>query len=350
MRYVIQTFLVNCGIGAVPALFYFWFSESPSVARGFQTFYWSALFANAIGFPASYVMPRAVPKLYRYSPSIRWLAILGLLGLIAFAGSSVVSYLMALAGVLSWSEFASVWLKSLKLSLVLTLAFGIGEVVYYQNRHRLEETTLALRTRELEKERAEKLASEARLQSLESRIHPHFLFNALNSVSALIREQPELAERQVERISRFLRFALDRGGSSFVPLAEELRIVRDYLEIEKTRFAERLHFSIEAPSEALSIDVPPLSIQTLVENAVKYAVAPRREGGEIRVAAAISDGRLLIDVHDDGPGFDAGSTPAGHGLDLLQGRLAAHFGDAAALRFRNGVGMTVTLEVPCARS
>jgi LytS/YehU family sensor histidine kinase len=257
---------------------------------------------------------------------------------------------MASSGTVSWSGFPRLWLSSLKMSLVLTLAFGIGSVIYYQHRYRLEETTLALRTRELEKERAEKLATEARLQSLESRIHPHFLFNALNSVSALIREQPELAERQVERISRFLRFALDRGSSGLVPLSDELRIVADYLEIERTRFGERLSFDITAPPETLAVQVPALAVQTLVENSVKFAVAPRREGGAIHVSASLEGSRLAVEVRDDGPGFEPALRPSGHGLDLLQGRLAAHFGAAAALQFRNGSGMSVTMEIPCGPS
>jgi sensor histidine kinase YesM len=313
-------------------------------------FLWSTLYANAIGFPASYIMPRAMPPLYRYSPRVRWAATVAILAAIALAGSTVVSLLMASSGTVSWSGFPRLWLSSLKMSLVLTLAFGIGSVIYYQHRYRLEETTLALRTRELEKERAEKLATEARLQSLESRIHPHFLFNALNSVSALIREQPELAERQVERISRFLRFALDRGSSGLVPLSDELRIVADYLEIERTRFGERLSFDITAPPEALAVQVPALAVQTLVENSVKFAVAPRREGGAIHVSASLEGSRLAVEVRDDGPGFEPALRPSGHGLDLLQGRLAAHFGAAAALQFRNGSGMSVTMEIPCGPS
>lgn len=350
MRNALQLFLINCAIGAVPVVLYLWFAANPSLAQALEAFLWSSLYANAIGFPASYIMPRAMPRLYRYSPRHRWLSTVLLLAAIAIGGSTLVSLLMAASGAVPWSGFPGLWRNSLKMSVLLTMAFGIGSVLYHQNRNRLEETTLALRDRELEKERAEKLASEARLQSLESRIHPHFLFNALNSVSALIREQPDLAERQIERISRFLRFALDRSAASSVTLAEELRIVKDYLEIEQTRFGGRLRFSMDSAPETLAGNVPPLSVQTLVENSVKYAVSPRREGGEIRVAASLAHGSLRVEVHDDGPGFDPATAPAGHGLDLLQRRLAAHFGDRAALRFRNGAGMSVIMEIPCGHS
>lgn len=350
MPYLLQTFLINCGIAAVPALLYLLFASRAELSESLRIFVWSSLYANAIGFPAAYILPRLMPRLSRYRPQVRWAAVVALLAAIGIAGSTLVSLLLAASEGSVSSKFAAFWVGSLKISLALTLTFGIGSILYRQNRSRLEETTLALRTRELEMERAEKLAAEARLQSLESRIHPHFLFNALNSVSALIREQPELAERQVERICRFLRFALDRGSAGLVPLAEELRIVADYLEIERTRFGPRLRFQIEAPPETLGAEVPALSVQTLVENSVKYAVAPRREGGMIRVVASLAGDGLSIGVHDDGPGFDASIQPAGHGLDLLRGRLAAHFGNRAALQFSNGAGMSVRMEVPCVRS
>jgi LytS/YehU family sensor histidine kinase len=238
----------------------------------------------------------------------------------------------------------------MKYSILITMTFGFGTSVFFDIRTRLQETTLALRTRELEKERALKLASEARLQSLESRVHPHFLFNALNSVAALIREDPERAELQIERISRFLRYALDRGASHTVTLEEELRMVRDYLEIEQTRFGSRLRFSLDSALEASGARIPPMAVQTLVENSVKYAVAPRREGGGIRVRADREFSAVRVEIWDDGHGFDPAARPAGHGLDLLEGRLNSLYGDAAGLGFRNGRGMSVSLKIPFAHS
>src|SRR5437764_15089871 len=103
-----------------------------------------------------------------------------------------------------------------------------------------------MRTRQLEEASARKLATEARLSSLESRIHPHFLFNTLNSISSLIREDPVRAERTVERLAALLRYSLDVNARGLAPLRHELKIVRDYLEIEHTRFGERLRYSVEA--------------------------------------------------------------------------------------------------------
>jgi LytS/YehU family sensor histidine kinase len=191
--------------------------------------------------------------------------------------------------------------------------------------------TAQIKEQQLAEERLRQAATEARLSSLESRIHPHFLFNTLNSISALIRENPVEAERMVERLAALLRFSLDSSGARLVPLAQELAIVRAYLEIEKVRFGARLSYRILADPSLDSLQVPPLSVQTLVENSVKFAVSPRREGAEITVRVQQRNGKPAIDVLDNGPGFSLADVKAGHGLDLLQSRLAAQFGPSSAL-------------------
>jgi len=127
-----------------------------------------------------------------------------------------------------------------------------------------------------------------------------------------------------------------------VPLARELKIVRDYLEIERTRFGERLRFTIDAPTAFDEIGVPPLAIQTLVENSVKHVVAARREGGSISVHAAAQNGRLVVSVSDDGPGISEEAVIKGHGLAVLRERLQVLFGGAGALRLSaSGVEMEI---------
>ena len=150
-----------------------------------------------------------------------------------------------------------------------------------------------------------KEATEAQLASLESRIHPHFLFNTINSVSSLIHEDPDRAERLLERMAALLRFSLDANQSGLVPLEREMKIVSDYLEIEKTRFGDRLRFKVECSPAIAHMGIPPLSVQTLVENSVKFAVAPRREGGQILVRASAENNHLEIAVWDDGAPFFA---------------------------------------------
>ena len=121
--------------------------------------------------------------------------------------------------------------------------------------------------------------------------------------------------------------------------------MRGYLEIEKARFGDRLQFSVEYPPEMSETAVPPLSVQTLVENSVKYAVAPKREGGIDRCFRhRIEDSNLEIEVRDDGAGVDLATIPAGHGLDLLQSRLHTIYEGAARLRAE---GSSVFISLPC---
>jgi LytS/YehU family sensor histidine kinase len=136
-----------------------------------------------------------------------------------------------------------------------------------------------------------------------------------------------------------------------VPLEEELRLVRAYLDIERVRFGDRLRYDVRLADGTGSAAVPRMAVQTLVENSVKYAVAPRREGGTIGVTAVAIDGRVVVTVEDDGPGFDATRRPEGHGLALLDARLAMLFGGGASMRVASRPGSTAAaLDVPGVRS
>ena len=167
-----------------------------------------------------------------------------------------------------------------------------------------------LHEKEVSEERAQKLAAEARLSSLESRIHPHFLFNTLNSISSAIAVNPAKAEQIVGKLAVLLRASLDNSNQTLIPLQEELAMVESYLDIEKSRFGDKLRGSTEVSDDLRSARVPPMSVQALVENAVKHGVTPQRGGGEIRVAASEQNGNLRIEVRDTGPGFDMTAIPA----------------------------------------
>ena len=132
-----------------------------------------------------------------------------------------------------------------------------------------------------------------------------------------------------------------------MPLDDELKVVRAYLDIERVRFGDRLRYSVDVVDGAGSVMVPRMALQTLVENSVKYAVSPRRDGASIHVCAAAADDCLTVTVEDDGPGFDAATRPGGHGLDLLERRLLMLFGADASLSVDSGNGRTaVRIEVP----
>jgi sensor histidine kinase YesM len=245
------------------------------------------------------------------------------------------------------SAYGSMTSHSLLISLLLSLIFGASFYFYENLRGALEATTLQLHKKQLEEERARKLAVAAQLSSLESRVRPHFLFNTLNSISALVRENPERAERMVEQLSALLRFSLDANQRRTVPLRNEIKLVNDYLEIEKTRFNSRLRFTFDIPPELNAAAVPPFAVQTLVENSVKHAIAPRRTGGEIRITARVEGNHLKLEVLDDGPGFTPQAIIAGHGLDTLQARLTALFPEDSSLNVESvSDGAKVTLTLP----
>ncbi len=239
------------------------------------------------------------------------------------------------------------WLGgSLKIAIIVTLIFGIFTTVIEIGRSRLAAATLALRTKERDEAEARRIAAEAQLASLESRVNPHFLFNTLNSIAALVRDDPAAAERMTGQLAALMRSSLYQQ-TPLVTLDEELRIVRAYLEIEQVRFGDRLHYSFDVKDEALATLVPRLAVQTLVENSVKYAVSPRRGPTAIVIRAARDNGRLRLEVRDDGPGFSAPGAADGNGLALLESRLAMSFGDRARLAVDGRPGDTsVTIELP----
>ena len=177
-------------------------------------------------------------------------------------------------------------------------------------------------------------------------MHPHFLFNTLNSIAALIHEDPAGAERMTGQLAALLRSSLDQR-TPLVPLAEELRTVRNYLEIERTRFGDRLRYDVSADHASADAQVPRLAVQTLVENCIKYAVSPRREGASIAVRAMANHGRVRVEVEDDGPGFDASAAQERHGLTLVRERLARTLGERASLEIDARAGRTrVIIDLP----
>ena len=237
---------------------------------------------------------------------------------------------------------------------MLLASLGIS---YYQTMSQeLEETTIALRTKERDEALARQHAAEARqhaaeaqLAALEARVQPHFLFNALNSIAAMIPEDAQGAERMVERVSALMRSSLENDGPATASLADELRLVCDYLEIERVRFRDRLRYELRIETGAEEVSVPRLSVQTLVENAVKHAVARQRSGARIVISASVQGDRAVVSVSDDGPGFREreDERDRGHGLDLLRARLETIFGPRASLRIdsRDG-GTSAVIDVP----
>lgn len=186
--------------------------------------------------------------------------------------------------------------------------------------------------------RAQRLAFDAQLRMLHYQINPHFLFNTLNAISTLVLERRnEQAESMLLRLAGFLRYSLDRQATELTALSAELEAQRKYLEIEQTRFDDKLKvtFSIEPGLD--NARLPSLILQPILENAIKYAITPRADGGSIEVSAFRDNGLLRIRVDDDGPGLTASdrSRRQGVGLANARERLELIYGDRAGLSARN---------------
>lgn len=211
-----------------------------------------------------------------------------------------------------------------------------------------------LREREIAAAEAETARTRAEMLALRGQLDPHFLFNSLHSITALVRTDAPLAEEALLRFSALLRRVLDvnRDTADAVPLSEELRFVEDYLAIERLRLGERLRLTAEILPESLACALPAFSVQALVENALRHAVAPRRDGGTVTLRAAVRAGRLEVSVSDDGPGADpaAVASASGVGLAIIRRRLHLLHGDRAALTIATspGQGFTATLSLPLA--
>lgn len=193
----------------------------------------------------------------------------------------------------------------------------------------------------------EKELARAQLQAVTAQLQPHFFFNVLNSVSALMREDVEAADEMITRLSDLMRSTLKSSSPQEIPLREELNIVSTYMEIERTRFQDRLTFVVEAEPETLDAAVPTLILLPLVENSVRYAIAPRRQAGKVQIHAARDDGNLVLRVIDDGPGITAGMTE-GIGLGSTRTRLERYYSGLASISYhdvREG-GLEVELRLP----
>ena len=232
---------------------------------------------------------------------------------------------------LGWQLLTGVWIYG--------LFAGVSYAV--QTRDRLhQKEALALR--------AEALAAAARLDALRARLNPHFLFNALHTLAALVKLQPTVAESAIERLGDMLRYTLKEDSRELVEFSEEYEFTRQYLAFEQLRYEERLKVEIHIDPASFNCELLPFSIQTLAENAVHHAISVRPEGGSIWITTSCQDGRLSVRVRDDGPAMARDSANSHHfGLRALRERLRGAYGPLADLNVQSGPdGFEAGFEVP----
>ncbi|MFQ5745387.1 MAG: sensor histidine kinase [Acidobacteriota bacterium] len=261
----------------------------------------------------------------------------------------------------------SVWRQAVALPVVAAvLGLAVAAAVYTHGRMRRE--VEAHRTREAA---MRETALRAQLKALQAQINPHFLFNAFNALAELVHDEADLAEELIGDLAHLLRYSLYSSASGTVSLAQELEAVERYLRIEKARLGERLKVERSVDPTFIDTPIPGLILQPLLENAVRYAVAPRAEGGTVQIEVSGEDGFLRIAVEDDGPGMPegvgqqllslssgvgekglegaaTGTAGAGGGLVNVYRRLLLSYRGAARLSLReaDGGGAHVEIRVP----
>jgi signal transduction histidine kinase len=294
------------------------------------------LFGNVIGFTVLLTSTLLPPRLREVGPAAR-AALVGLALLSgAIAGTALVFYLFPLFVLRDLRQALTVG----AMNAVLALVVGFVVHVYEALRWRLAESLREVEEVRLREAQLREQAARAELAALQARINPHFFFNTLNTISALAEDEPRRAAEIVQTLAELFRYTFKVAESGPVPLAEELDFVGRYLDIEQARFGDRLRVNRDVRTEALSVPVPGLILQPLVENAVGHGIAPLRHGGTLRIAARFSEGMLVVEVSDDGRGLPPGIDPVrvGHGLDNVRQRLVTMYPGAGALELGPGPG------------
>ncbi len=241
----------------------------------------------------------------------------------------------------AWQMYATRIIGWLPISLIIYWSIlGAGYAFEYSRRYREQQIAAS---------RLETQLVQAQLQALRMQLQPHFLFNTLHAISALMDEDVKGARRMIARLSELLRVTLDHAGRQEVTLAEETEAIERYLEIEQVRFQDRLKVRIEIAPETVSAKVPNLILQPIVENAIRHAVARHSTAGLIEITSHRRDGQLELRVRDDGPGIaERENIKEGIGLQNTRARMRQLYGEAHSFEIANHAegGLLVTLSLP----
>ena len=233
----------------------------------------------------------------------------------------------ALVWFLPWStRRVSVWERATN-SMVEFVAYDVLAYVMVAAAAMALVYSTEARERSLAAARLEGQLAEARLHALSAQLHPHFLFNTLNAISALVREDPPTAERLLARLSELLRHSLRDGAQPQTSLESELSFLEKYVEVQETRFGERLVVTFDVDSDVLDAYVPNLILQPLVENAIRHGIAPRAGPGAVHIVARRAGDQVHLSVEDDGVGFPRERLEEGIGLRNTRARLRELYGE-----------------------
>jgi two-component system, LytTR family, sensor kinase len=339
-RSLIELFLINCAITAFLMIFSRPRHWNELIVYLSITF----IFAQSIGFCCHFLLHRSDALAIR-RPWKRWSFFVLMLLAAGVAGTLIA--LLALKAINSPFFRSNYDLPSLFITnSILAFCFGGVFGVIKILRRRLQETAALLAEKEVQEQKLLQLKTRSELEALRSRVNPHFLFNTLNSIASLVVTDPMRAEEMIQKLARMFRYVLDSADRHQVRLEEELAIVRDYLEIEKIRLADRLNYRITMAPEMEDFSVPALLLQPLVENSIKHGIAPRQSGGEVKIDCLMTEEHGVIEVRDNGRGFSPEAGSQGFGLRGVRERLDLLYGDRHQFNIIEDGGVCVRIELP----
>ncbi|MFY0687723.1 MAG: histidine kinase [Cyclobacteriaceae bacterium] len=191
----------------------------------------------------------------------------------------------------------------------------------------------------------EAVLKEIELNTLKSQLNPHFIFNALNGIRALVDENPLKSKNAITQLSNILRNSLSAQRKKLISFEEELTTVKDYLELEHIRYEERLRTSFDLEKGSDQFEIPPLMIQTLVENGIKHGISTLKDGGEISVKSRLINGKLRIEIRNSGKFAEGGTPGVGYGLLNTKKRLELIFGEQSSFKISNETNNIVLTEI-----
>jgi sensor histidine kinase YesM len=290
----------------------------------------SVLFGIVVGVTAMICAVVLTPRLRGLAPALRVV----LLGLALLSGSVAGSIAVLTFYPLFVLREPRQAVAVVTINAVLALIVGGIAYAYEGMRLRLRDSLREVEEVRLVEARLREEAARAQLAALQARINPHFFFNTLNTITSLLEEDPQRAQEVVQTLADLFRYTFKVADTGPVSLAEELAFTRGYLEIEQARFGERLSVEWDVEDGASRFPVPGLILQPLVENAVAHGVAPLAQGGRLTISGRVEDGRLRLEVADDGRGLgDAGGAVVrdGHGLANVRQRLDTYSRGRASL-------------------
>ncbi len=255
-------------------------------------------------------------------------------------GTELTFFLISIIYNRNYRLFANV--DDLKFNLFIAVIVG---TIVYVNSTQKDKFKLEIKESEIKLSKLNQLKTKAELQALQSKINPHFLYNALNSITSLIHDRPNEAEEMTIKLSKLFRYSLNSQEANFASLAEEMEIVQLYLDIEKIRFQHKLKVNVEVADELLSVNIPRFLIQPLVENAIKHGINKLKADGEIVIKASKVDQTIHLSVHDNGPKFDD-DYQAGYGIQSTYDKLNLLYPEQFELNINNGTYKEIVLILP----